>query len=48
MTRVGEAHSSIFLARLALLALSQYDEIETAKKLIDDAATEAAVSNEDI
>lgn len=48
MTRVGEAQASIFLARLALLALSQCDDAEAAKQLIDDAALETTALDDNL
>jgi hypothetical protein len=38
MTDLGEARSSLFLARFALLAIHEIDDIATAQRLIADAS----------
>ena len=38
MTRVGESGASLFLARLALLALARLSDAATAQELIEAAA----------
>ncbi|MEY2994531.1 MAG: hypothetical protein RL357_1466 [Pseudomonadota bacterium] len=38
MTRLGEAQSPLFMARLALLALERFDDAQAAQDWIDAAA----------
>ena len=38
MTALGEAQAPLFLARLALLALTELDDAELAQRLLSDAA----------
>jgi hypothetical protein len=42
MTRVGEEQAPLFLARLALLALTRAADADLARQLIDAAAKELA------
>jgi len=37
MTELGEAHSPLFLARFALLAIERIGDADTALRLVDDA-----------
>ncbi len=38
MTELGEARSSLFLARFALLAIDRIADVETVQRLIDAAS----------
>jgi hypothetical protein len=42
MTRLGEGQATIFLARLAVLALARAGGADAARRLIDDAASDLA------
>ena len=42
MTRLGEAQSPLFMARLALLALERFDDAQAAQEWIDAAAKDMA------
>lgn len=42
MTRLGADRAPLFLARLALLALTRSGDADAARQLIDDAAADLA------
>lgn len=44
MTEIGEARSSLFLARFALLAVSRLDDAQAAQRMIADASEGMAAS----
>ena len=46
MTRLGEAQATIFLARLALLALARAEGADAARRLIDDAESGLAAAED--